>query len=81
MEAQHYLGVANVARPTDLQLEEQESALRVQQKVCQLQVDCIQLPKKLLHDILFILASCSCSTALLDFCCKPNRTLCRSQGL
>ena len=39
MEAQHYLGVANVARPTNLQLEEQESALRVQQKVYQLQVE------------------------------------------
>lgn len=38
MEAQHYLGVANIARPSNLQLEEQEKALRLQQKVHQLQV-------------------------------------------
>ena len=38
MEGQHYLGVANIARPMNLQLQEQESALQLQQKVHQLQV-------------------------------------------
>lgn len=37
LEAQHYLGVANIARPSNVQLEEQERALQLQQKVCQLQ--------------------------------------------
>lgn len=38
LEAQYYLGVANIARPSNVQLEEQERALQLQQKVCQLQV-------------------------------------------
>ena len=38
MEAQHYLGVANVALPSNIQLEQQQQALRLQQKTSQLKV-------------------------------------------
>ncbi|KAL3138519.1 hypothetical protein ABBQ32_006303 [Trebouxia sp. C0010 RCD-2024] len=36
MEGQHFLGVANIALPSNLHLEHQEEALRLQQKVSQL---------------------------------------------
>lgn len=38
MEGQHFLGVANIALPSNLQLEHQQQALRLQQKVSQLKV-------------------------------------------
>ena len=38
MEGQHFLGVANIALPSNLQLENQQQALRLQQKVSQLKV-------------------------------------------
>lgn len=38
MEGQHFLGVANIALPSNLLLEHQQQALRLQQKVSQLKV-------------------------------------------
>lgn len=38
MEGQHFLGVANTALPFNLHLENQQQALRLQQKVSQLKV-------------------------------------------
>ena len=38
MEGQHFLGVANTALPSNLHLENQQQALRLQQKVSQLKV-------------------------------------------
>ncbi len=38
MEAQHYLGVANVALSANMQQEQQQQALQLQQKVSQLKV-------------------------------------------
>lgn len=44
MEGQHFLGVANIALPSNLQLENQQQALRLQQKVSQLKVHLTHLP-------------------------------------
>ena len=38
MEGQQFLGVANIALPSNLLLEHQQQALRLQQKVSQLKV-------------------------------------------
>lgn len=42
MEGQHFLGVANIALPSNLHLENQQQALRLQQKVSQLKVSLIK---------------------------------------
>ena len=38
MEGQHFLGVANIALPSNLHVENQQQALRLQQRVSQLKV-------------------------------------------